>query len=697
MKKHILSLIVPALILALTISAITILPVTSHDTDLIVDKLEELNSKLEGEKPALQNKVNAVIHQVESGALNGALNKLQNDVRKSINDWVDDLEELVGRVDEIIDLIKEKLRRPKPDFEITTLPYRLDVIRGGFNTTIITITSLNDFSREVALSATTAARGVTIALNPTVIQMHPDTTADSTLMVNATQTATLGDYIIKVTGTSGKLKCGCLHTTKHSIMIHLRIIEGPPSPPPQKPDFTLTASPTTLIIEQGRSNTSIVTVASVHGFHEKVDLSVTSPPISGVNAKLYPQVVAPQPDVFAIAVLILEIASNATINTYNITVSGKSGSLQHSVIVTLVVTAPPVPPTPDFTINAAPETLTVEQGDTTSSTIIVTSLRGFDEMVELTFKPESISGVTLTLDPTRVVLSPASFETSRLKVEVASDATPGELEITITGISGALERAVTVSLNITIERRPPKIVSISRMPETPAYNDTVSMSANVVDFESGIGDVILTYSKNGVQEVVTMMLSAGLYRATIPAHSFGTVIRYRIEASDKAGNSAASERFAYDVVDPYQPTMGVPTWAPQDPIVNDNVVVNITVTEPEGASGVDQVILRYSNATAMFTIPMTDNHDGNWTAIIGNQTAAKVAFFVEAADKAGNEIESDIHEFNVTAPAFPLVWILAAIVILAAATGGGAYYVRRKRRKGEAATSVPSAAIKSIS
>jgi hypothetical protein len=257
-----------------------------------------------------------------------------------------------------------------------------------------------------------------------------------------------------------------------------------------------------------------------------------------------------------------------------------------------------------------------------------------------------------------------------------------------------LERTATVSLNITLERRPPKIVSVSRMPETPAYNDTVSVSANIVDFESGIGDAALTYSKNGVQEVVTMKLSAGLYRATIPAHPFGTIIRYRIEASDKAGNSAASEKSAYEVVDPYQPTLGVPTWTPQDPIVNDNIVVNITVIEPEGASGIDQVILSYSNATAMFTIPMTDNRDGNWTAVIGNQTGAKVAFFVETADKAGNETESDIFEFNVAAPAFPLVWILAAIAILAAATGGGAYYVRRKRRKGEAATSVPSEAIK---
>jgi hypothetical protein len=689
MKKQILSLIVPALILALTISAIAILPVTSQDTGMIVDKLNELNSKLEGEKPALQNKVNAVIHQIESGALNGALNKLQNDVKKSIIAWVADPEELIKLVDEIINLIKgiTPPPPPRPDFEISSPSYRLDILQGVFNTTIITITSVNSFSAEVTLSAATSAPEVMITLDPTVLLLLPNATATSTLIVNATQTAAPGDYMINVTGISG--------TLEHSVTVPLRIIEV--TPPPPTPDFAITASPTALSIEQGRSNTSLITVTSLNGFDKQVDLAVLSAPISGVNATLYPQTVTPQPDVFAIAILILDIASNATIGTHNITVTGTSGALQHSANITLTITAPPVPPTPDFSVNASPTTLTVEQGDTASSTIIVTSLRGFNESVELAFDPESITGVTISLDPTRVSLSPASFNTSTLKIEAAIDTLPQELEITITGISGALQRSVTISLNIIIEKKPPKILSVSRMPQTPAYNDTVTVTANVVDFESGVKDVVLKYAKDTIQENITMTLNAGLYKATIPACPFGTIVEYQIQASDNAGNLAVSDSIGYKVADPYLPLMGVPTWSPQDPIVNDNIVINVTVTEPQGASGIDKVTLHYSNTTAVFIIPMADNHDGNWTAVISNQTGPKVAFVVEAVDKAGNTVESDIQEFNVTTPAFPLVWILAAIAILAAATGGGAYYVRRKRKKGPAVTSVPSAAIKPIS
>lgn len=693
MKKRFLSFIVPALILALTISAIIILPVTSQDTGIIVDKLKELNSKLDGEKPALQNKVNAVIHQIRSGALNGALNKLQNDVKKSIIAWVADSEDLIKLVDEIMNLIERRLPHPhlKPDFEITTPPYKLDILQGGSNTTIITITSVNNFHNNVTLVTSTSAPEVTITLDPTVLLPLFNATANSTLMVNATQTTPPGEYEITITGTA-RARCG---TLEHNVTIPLTIIEVKPTPP--TPDFTTTASPTTLIIEQGRSNTSVITVTSVNGFDKPVDLAVTSEPVLGVNATLNPFAVIPMPDSFAVSILILDIASNATTGTYNITATGTSGSLQHSVNITLTITAPPVPPAPDFSVNASQTTLTIEQGDEASSTIIVTSLRGFDESVDLTYEPGTISGVTVSLNPTQLTLSPASFSTSTLKIEVDIGALPQELEITVTGTSGSLQRSVIISLSIIAERKPPKIVSVLGIPETPAYNETVIVSGNVVDFESGVKDVTLEYSKDTTQESLAMTLSGGLYWATIPTFPYGTTVEYWIQASDNAGNSAESDSITYIVADPYQPLMSVPTWSPLDPVVNDNIVINVTITEPEGASGIDKVTLRYSNTTAVFSIPMTDNHDGNWTVVISNQTGPKVAFVVEAVDKAGNEIESDIQEFDVTTPAFPLVWILAVIAILAAATGGGAYYARRRRKKGATATSVPSAAIKPVS
>ena len=677
MRRQTLYLIAPALILALTLSVVAALPVTGQDTGLITDKLKELHDKLEGEKPALQNKVNAVIHQIEAGAFKGAVNKLQNDVKKSVTAWVEDPEELLQLIDEIIDLIKgiTPPPPPTPDFEISTAPHQLDVVQGLSDTTTIRVTSTNNFDQEVVLTVTTTASEVTLTLDPAALTPPQNGSVTSTLKAEAATSALIGEYEINVTGKSGSLE--------HSIAIPLKIIEAPP--PPE--DFTISASPTTLTIQQGRSNTSIITITSVNSFNEHVSLEVTSASIEGVSITANPDNVIPPPDAYTISVLTVDVATDATLGTYNITVTGASNALQRNVNITLTIVKPPVPPEPDFSLNALPTSLTIEQGDTRTSTIIATSLRGFSGSITLAVISEPIPGVTLSLDPTQITLSPNDFATSPLEIAVAKDAAPNEYEITITGTNGALQRSTAVSLKIVLETKPPRILSVSRLPPiAPAYNETVTVLASVVDLESGMKDVTLSYSAGAIQQDIAMTLDTGLYKATIPAFGYNEAVEYRVVASDNVGNSAVSSTYSYTVADPYLPLMGIPTWSPQEPRANEDITVNVTVTEPEYASGIKQVILNYSNETATVFIPMTDNHDGNWTAVIGNQTGPKVSFLVRAIDHAGNTVESQVQEINVIAPASPLVWILAAIVLLAAATGGGAYYVNRKRKKGATVT-----------
>jgi len=680
MRRQTLYLVTPALILALTLSVVAVLPVTGQDTGLITDKLKELHDKLEGEKPALQNKVNAVIHQIEAGAFNGALNKLENDVRKSVKACVEDPGELIELIDLIIDLINGMMPPPPPtpDFEISTPIYRLDVMQGIPNTTTITVTSINNFNQEVILTATTTAPDTTLTFDPTTLTPPKNKSRTSTLKVEAATNALTGEYEINVTGKSS--------SREHSITIPLKIIEAPSPPPPPK-DFTITASPSTLTIQQGQSNTSIISIASINGFNKQVNLTVTSASITGVSAALNPDKVTPPPNAYAISVLTVGVSADATLGTYNITVTGISSSRQHSANVTLTITKPPVPPKPDFSINALPTSLTVEQGDTGKSIIIANSLRDFSGSITLTVILEPMSGVTLSLDPTQITLAPNDFATSILEIEVAKDTTPNEYEITITGTNDTLQRSATVSLEIVLEKKPPRILSVSRLPEdTPTYNETVTVLANVVDLESGIKDVTLRYSAGATQQDTPMTLDTGLYRATIPDFGYNEAVQYRVIASDNVGNTAVSSTHSYTVADPYPPLMGTPTWSPPEPRTNEDIRVNVTITEPEDASGIEQVVLHYSNDTATVSMSMIDNNDGNWSAVISSQTGPKVSFTVEATDHARNTAESQIQDINVVAPASPLVWILAAIVLLAAATGGGAYYVNRKRKKGATAT-----------
>jgi len=680
MRRQTLYLVAPTLILALTLSVVAVLPVTGQDTGLITDKLKELHGKLEGEKPALQNKVDAVIHQIEAGAFNGALNKLENDVKKSVRAWVEDSDELIELIDRIIGLIHgiTPPPPPTPDFNISTPIYRLDVAQGLVNTTTITVTSINNFNRDVLLTATTTASDVTLTFDPATLTPPKNGSRTSTLKVEAATNALTGEFEINVTGKS--------RSREHSIIIPLKIIEAP-SPPPQPKDFAITASPSTLTIQQGQSNTSIISVASINGFNKQVNLTVNSPSTTGASVALNPDKVIPPPNAYAISVMTVDVSADATLGTHNITVTGISNSRQRSANVTLTITEPPVPPKPDFSLNALPTSLTVEQGDTGKSIIIANSLRSFSGSITLTVVSGPIAGVTLSLDLTQITLMPNDFAMSTLEIEVAKDTAPKEYEITITGTDGTLQHNATVSLEIVLEKKLPRILSVSRLPEdTPTYNETVTVLANVVDLESGIKDVTLRYSAGATQQDTPMTFDTGLYKATIPVFEYNEAVQYRVNASDNVGNSAVSSIYSYIVADPYPPLMSIPTWLPMEPKTEEDIKVNVTVTEPEDASGIKEVILQYSNDTATTSISMIDNNDGNWTAVISSQTGPKVSFTVKAVDHAGNAVESEVQDINVVAPASPLVWILAAIVILAAATGGGAYYVNRKRRKGATAT-----------
>src|SRR5437879_13472241 len=73
------------------------------------------------------------------------------------------------------------------------------------------------------------------------------------------------------------------------------------------------------------------------------------------------------------------------LNTYNVAVSGTSGSLSHTASVTYTVVAPQGGP--DYSISANPVNQTVVAGSSGKSLIILTSLNGFSGTVNLATSP----------------------------------------------------------------------------------------------------------------------------------------------------------------------------------------------------------------------------------------------------------------------------------------------------------------------
>jgi uncharacterized membrane protein len=139
--------------------------------------------------------------------------------------------------------------------------------------------------------------------------------------------------------------------------------------------------------------------------------------------------------------LSVAVPSGTAVGKYTVVVTGTSGSLTHSVNVTVNVVAP------DFWINAFPSYLSVSAGSTANSTIILSSLYGFSGTVSLAASVPS--GWSASFVPSSLSVTAGYFNCSALSVAVPSGTASGKYTVTVTGTSGSL----THSANVTIAVR----------------------------------------------------------------------------------------------------------------------------------------------------------------------------------------------------------------------------------------------------
>lgn len=199
-----------------------------------------------------------------------------------------------------------------PNFSLSASPSSLSVTQGSSGSSTITVTPSGGFTGSVTLSASGLPAGVTASFgtNPT--------TSSSALTFTASSTATTGTATVTVTGTSGSLT----HTTTISLTVNA----------PAAPNYSLSASPTSLTVKQGTSGSSTITVTPSNGFTGSVTLSTSALP-SGVTASF-----GTNPTT-STSVLTFTASSTATTGTSTITVTGTSGSLSHTVNISLTISS----------------------------------------------------------------------------------------------------------------------------------------------------------------------------------------------------------------------------------------------------------------------------------------------------------------------------------------------------------------------
>ena len=230
---------------------------------------------------------------------------------------------------------------------------------------------------------------------------------------------------------------------------------------------------------------------------------------------------------------------------------------------------------------------------------------------------------------------------------------------------------------------PPVIWRIDQ--SLPAYNSSVTITANITDQQTSVTTAILSYFHEAEWINLTMTSESGLYTEKIPAFPYGTEVAYRIFASDNIGNWKKSEVLSYTVTDPFPPDIGIPEWSPLSPPTGTPVTVKVSVSEPLFASGVSKVTLWYGLDHAFGTLKSLNMtlENGLYTAAIPGQTGGgEITFLIEAYDSEGNRGTRESYSYTVKGgPLDPFLPFLMGGVIVAIALVGVAVYLIKFRKK----------------
>jgi subtilase family serine protease len=203
-----------------------------------------------------------------------------------------------------------------PAFTLTVSPTSVSVVQGNSGASTITTAVSGGFSSAIALTASGVPTGVTASFSPTSIAAPGSGTSTLTLAVAAT-TAT-GTYSITVTGTGG----GITHTATVSLTVTAATTGA----------FSISVSPTSGDLDRGQSGYAVVTSTVSGGFDSAVTLSATGIP-SGVTGSFSPSSITGS----GTSHFTLTVARNAPTGTFPITITGTSGGVTHSTVLTFGV------------------------------------------------------------------------------------------------------------------------------------------------------------------------------------------------------------------------------------------------------------------------------------------------------------------------------------------------------------------------
>lgn len=218
---------------------------------------------------------------------------------------------------------------PTPDFAMTASPTSQSVKQGSNATSTITLTSVNGFSGTVNLNTSPAPICVscpTWTTIPTSLSLTSGGSATATFVFHTSLGTPTGTYTPVVNASSGSLS--------HTVSLFFLVVSG-------APDFSISASPSSQVVQPGTNATSSITVTSLNGFSGTVNLA-TSPNLACPNCpgwRLSLTSVFVTSGGTALSTLTFTTLANGPTGTFNVNVTGTSGSLTHTTVASFTVRA----------------------------------------------------------------------------------------------------------------------------------------------------------------------------------------------------------------------------------------------------------------------------------------------------------------------------------------------------------------------
>ncbi|HZD13275.1 MAG TPA: hypothetical protein VE177_07140, partial [Candidatus Binatus sp.] len=170
-----------------------------------------------------------------------------------------------------------------------------------------------------------------------------------------------------------------------------------------------------------------LTITGLNGYTGVVSLSFSVFPTSGLSCGLSVS------NVTLGASGVSTLSCVGTAGVYDATVTGRSSSLSHQVLITFTVQ--------DFSVSA-PTSMTVNATATGNAIVSVQSTNGFTGNVNLTLNIAPATGLSCTLSPVSVTLGTSSTST------LSCSGSVGSYSATVVGTSGTLTHSVTVQVTV---------------------------------------------------------------------------------------------------------------------------------------------------------------------------------------------------------------------------------------------------------